>query len=318
MEDQVVSIPESPSRSVVIPVTPQMHSTFAADLKCVHALIETIQKTISGVHISLQPEGLVLTSETDEPIRRVQMVAEMIGDHMRQWFNLQRNVVGEVSSNINRSGPIFVEEFAIPQSRMGSAIGPKGSNINAARKIDGVEQVNSNDRFLASSKILFQIKARTPEAAKEAREILEYNRLTVKVPHEMVGRVIGTQGSNIQTIVDKSGANRVSIDTETPERDGCPDMIYFVFHGMGLPLVDAKVMVMLILHHTTRMDQVRKECLGGGIKNSSGGIKSGSGGIKSGDGEGDENNGGGNSATVSGDGGIRKGVGQRRVINGRR
>jgi len=262
MEDQVVSIPESPSRSVVIPVTPQMHSTFAADLKCVHALIETIQKTISGVHISLQPEGLVLTSETDEPIRRVQLVADMIGDHMRQWFKLQRNVVGEVSSNSR--GPIFVEEFAIPQSHMGSAIGPKGSNINGARRIDGVERINN--RFVAPSKNLFQIKARTPEAAKEAKEILEYNRLTVKVPREMVGRVIGTQGSNIQAIVDKSGTDRVSIDQETPERDGCHDMIYFVFHGMGLPLVDAKIMVTLILHHTTRMGQMRKECLGGGEK----------------------------------------------------
>jgi len=309
MADQVVSNPESPSQSVVIPIPPQMHHAFAADQKFVQALIETIQETISGVHISLQPEGLVLTSATDEPIRRVQLVADMIGDHMRQWFNLQRNVVGEMNNN-NRGRPLFFEEFAIPQSRMGSAIGPKGSNINAARKIDGVEQVNSSDRYLASSKVqLFQIKARTPEAAKEAREILEYNRLTVQVPREMVGRVIGSQGSNIQTIVDKSGANRVSIDTESPERDGCPDMIYFVFHGMGLPLVDAKVMVMLLLHHTTRMDQVRKECLGGGIKNSSAGFK---GGFKSGfKSSGEGSDGGGEKkeatsiSTVSGGGGGR-------------
>jgi len=50
-----------------------------------------------------------------------------------------------------------------------------------------------------------------------------------------------------QTIVDKSGANRVSIDTESPERDGCSDMIYFIFHGMGLPLIDAKVGFTLIV-----------------------------------------------------------------------
>ena len=82
----------------------------------------------------------------------------------RQWFNLQRGVMpGFDNSNNSRGGQLFIEEFAIPQSRMGSAIGPKGSNISAARKIDGVVQVNSSDRHLATSKIhLFQVSPLAP------------------------------------------------------------------------------------------------------------------------------------------------------------
>jgi len=239
-----------------------MQNAFVADPKFVQSLVDTIKDTVDSVDIDLRPDEILLTSESSEVMRRMQVLADMISDHMRQWFNLQRNVLSGFDPRFGMS--LHVEEFAIPQARMGSAIGPKGININAARKVDGVEQVNSNDRLLVSTGVqLFQIKARTPEAAKEAREILERNSLTVKVPRMMVGRVIGSQGSNIQMIVDKSGANRVSIDTESPERDGCPDTIYFVFHGMGTPLIDAKTMVMLVLNHVKRMDQVRKECLGG-------------------------------------------------------
>lgn len=137
----------------------------------------------------------------------------------RQWFSFQYNVVPGVPGSNKDGGSIYVEEFAIPQARVGSAIGPKGSNIKAARSIEGIEQINSTNRFLTKDKIVLfqvcihclshiteplaihyclQITASTPEAAKEAREILEHNRLTMKVPREMVGRVIGAQGSKIQ------------------------------------------------------------------------------------------------------------------------
>jgi len=71
----------------------------------------------------------------------------------RQWFNLQRSIVPDSDK---RGGEIYVEEFSIPQARM--AIGPKGCNINAARRIEGVMQINSTNRFIATTKThLFQV-----------------------------------------------------------------------------------------------------------------------------------------------------------------
>lgn len=43
-----------------------------------------------------------------------------------------------------------------------------------------------------------QITAESEEVAKMAREMLEKNSITVKVPHNMAGRIIGTQGGSIQ------------------------------------------------------------------------------------------------------------------------
>lgn len=59
-----------------------------------------------------------------------------------------------------------------------------------------------------------QVYAKTPEAAEQARNILEFMVAPVQVPQSMVGKIIGKNGKTIQEVVDKSGVIRVQIGEE--------------------------------------------------------------------------------------------------------